>query len=71
MPSTPEHQLTIDQAAELLQCSPWTVRRMISRGDIRAYRFKRTRLIRIDPRDLEKARRPITTADLNLGGDAA
>lgn len=63
--------LTIDSAAELLECSPWTVRRAINRGDIRAYRFKKTRVIRIKRSDLDKALKPVTTVAENLGGDAA
>lgn len=69
MPS-PEY-LTIDSAAELLDCSPWTVRRAINRGDIKAYRFKKTRVIRIKRSDLDKALRPVTTVADQLGGDAA
>lgn len=57
--------LTIDDAAERLNCSADSVRRMISRGHLKAYRAGR--LIRIKPRDLERALRPVTS----VGGDAA
>ena len=41
-------QLTIPDVAQALNCSPDTVRRMIARGELRAYRYG-PRLIRIDP----------------------
>lgn len=70
--STP--QLTIAQAAEWLQCSPYTIRRMIARGEVRAYRYGQ-RVIRIDPADLRKIRQPVTNvadfANTGLDGDAA
>ena len=66
------HQLiTIEVAAERLSCSHWTIRRMISRGEIPAYRFGKARMIRIDPRDLDRIKRPVTNAaDLVGAGDA-
>ncbi|WP_075890668.1 helix-turn-helix domain-containing protein [Actinomyces provencensis] len=64
--------ITIQQAAELLQCKPVTIRRMISRGCLKAYRFPGSRLIRVDPRDLDRIKRPVTNvADLVGAGDAA
>jgi excisionase family DNA binding protein len=51
--------LTIESAAEQLSCSKDTVRRMISRGQIKAYRIGH--LIRLHPGDLDKARKPVTT----------
>lgn len=63
--SQAEPLLTVEQAAERLNCSTYTVRRLISRGQLRAVRAGR--LIRIKPRDLERALRPVTS----LGGDAA
>ena len=63
-------RLTIPQAAELLAVSPDTIRRMIARGELRAYRYG-PRVIRIDPEDLLKVREPVTSlADLR-GGVAA
>lgn len=50
--------LTIAQAADALSCSPDSVRRLIARGELRAYRFGR--LIRISPTDIQRAGRPIT-----------
>lgn len=47
--------LTIPQAAEVIGCSPLTIRRMISRGEIAAVRFGR--LIRIPPAALDRAER--------------
>ena len=62
--------LTIEDTADLLQCSTITVRRMISRGGLRAYRFPGSRLIRIDPADLDKIRKPVTRVSEILGGEA-
>lgn len=65
--------LTIAQAADFLNCAPVTVRRMISRGELRAYRYGKTsRLIRIDSRDLDRIKRPVTRiADLVGAGEVA
>lgn len=64
--------LSIDQVAEQLGCSPWTVRRQVSRGEIRAYRAPgKSRLIRIKSTDLDKAMRPVTPVAANLGDDDA
>lgn len=50
--------LTVAQAAKVLSCSSDSVRRLISRGELRAYRFGR--LIRIATADLSGAGRPVT-----------
>lgn len=76
MPQTPAPSsldfLTVEQAARLLQCQTKTVRRMISRGELRAFRPGKARLIRIARQDLERALRPVTNvADLVGAGDAA
>lgn len=55
--ATPERMYTMEQAAELLQVSPETVRRWVARGQLRARRFG-PRVIRIDAADL--AGRPVT-----------
>lgn len=57
--------LTLPQVAELLQVEITTVRRMISRGELKAYRYG-PKLIRVDRRDIDKMRRPVTT----VGGAA-
>lgn len=58
--------LTILQAGEFLQVNEYTVRRMISRGELKAVRFGRN--IRIKASDLLKALRPVTNAaDLRRG----
>lgn len=49
--------LTIAQTAEALSCSQDSVRRLISRGELRAYRFGR--LIRIEAADIGQAGRPV------------
>lgn len=65
--------LTIPEVAAELKCSPSTIRNMISRGELRAYRYGKTsRLIRIDRTELERIRRPVTRiSDLVGAGDAA
>lgn len=50
--------LTIKDAAEILSCSEITVRRMINKGDLRAYRFGR--MIRIKETDFKKVFKPVT-----------
>lgn len=45
-------------AAAYLGVNPETIRRMIARGQLRAYRYG-NRLVRIDPADVERMRRPI------------
>lgn len=49
--------LTINEAAHFLSVDPRTVRRMISRGQLKAKRYGRS--IRIAPSDLAKAGKPI------------
>jgi excisionase family DNA binding protein len=68
--ATATQLLTIADVAELLQCDKYTIRRMISRGDLRAYRFPGSRLIRIDPADLDRIRKPVTRINEVLGGGA-
>lgn len=57
--------LTLEQVAERLNCSIYTARRMVSRGELKAVRVGR--LIRIKPSDLERAMRPVTVL---AGGNA-
>lgn len=61
-----EH-LTIQESAEALNCSEITVRRLVSRGELPAYRLGKSRVIRIKRRDIDKLLRPVTS----LAGDAA
>lgn len=67
--STLNKQLTIQQVADVMQCDHKAVRAMIARGELKAYRFG-PRMIRIDPLDLEKVRKPVTNIAEALG-DAA
>lgn len=70
MPST--QWLTIHDVAEQLKLSDLTVRRMVSRGEIKAFRgVGKSRLIRIKQYEVDKALKPVTSAAENLGGDAA
>lgn len=49
---------TIADVAEYLGISVETTRRMIARGELRAYRYGK-RLVRIDPADVAAMARPI------------
>ena len=49
---------TIQEAADYLSVNRETVRRMIARGELKAHRVG-PRLIRIDPADVMRLRRPI------------
>lgn len=51
--------LTIAETAKYLGVHDHTIRRMISRGELRAYRYG-SKLIRIDLADLTKTRAPVT-----------
>lgn len=66
----PSQLLSIEQIAEILGCSTKTIRRMVSRGELPAYRYG-SRLIRIDPADLHRIRKPVTRISDVLGGEAA
>ncbi|WP_271395915.1 helix-turn-helix domain-containing protein [Neomicrococcus lactis] len=69
-PVSNEPRFTLERTAEFLDCSVITVRRMISRGELRAYRYGK-RLIRIDPADLQATRKVINPITFNVvnGGD--
>jgi len=71
MPKSIEHDplLTIDQTAELLQMSPFTIRRMVSRGELPAFRVGGTRSIRIKSSNVQRLLRPVTKVANLLGGD--
>ncbi len=58
--------MTVAEAAEYWRVDHKTIRRMIARGDLPAYRIGAGRLLRIDRTDLERATRRIPSA-----GDAA
>lgn len=66
----PSQMFTIASTAEYLGCSQDTIRRMIARGELKAYRYGKSRLIRIDPADLDKIRKPVTRINEMLGGAA-
>lgn len=53
--------IRIEAAAEMLDCSPDTIRRMISRGEIRARRIGR-KLLRVETASLLEAGAPIKAA---------
>ncbi len=55
-----QRRLSVAEAADYHNCSERTIRRAIRDGRLRAYRVG-PRLIRIDPRDLDRLARPIPT----------
>lgn len=63
--------LSPQDAADIIGCSHWTIRRMISHGQLKAYRVPGSRLLRIKQADLERAFKVVTPVAENLGGDAA
>lgn len=70
MSASLERQLTLPEVAELLGVSTSSVRRLIARGDLRAYRYG-PRLIRVDPADLRAMREPVTSLAALRRGEAA
>lgn len=69
MPTAPKQLITLDAAAEYLDVSACTVRRMIGRGELIAYRVGK-RLLRIDRAQLEASITPLPTAGTIGGGEA-
>lgn len=59
--------LTQSESAEYIDTTDRTIRNLISRGELPAYRIGRSRMIRIDRHDLDALLRPIPT----VGGGAA
>jgi len=64
--TNPPLYLSPVEAAARLNCSHWTIRKMITDGRLRAVRVGR--LIRINERDLERALRPVGR-QMRGGGD--
>ena len=52
--------VSINQAADALAVSHMTVRRMIQRGELPAFRVGKSRAIRIKSSDIQKMLRPVT-----------
>lgn len=50
--------LTVAETAQALSCSAASVRRLIARGELRAYRFGS--LVRVASNDIGRAGRPVT-----------
>jgi excisionase family DNA binding protein len=57
--------ISLDEAAEFLGVSSKTIRRLVSSGDLRAYRAGK-RLVRLRSSDVESFLKPIATV---AGGD--
>lgn len=58
---SPRRYATVPEAAEYLGVSEKTCRRMISAGELPAYRIRK-KLLRIDLNDIDAILRPIPTA---------
>lgn len=58
---TPKTYESISQAAERTNVSVKTLRRRISAGSLPAYRYG-PKMLRLDPRDVDKLMRPIPSA---------
>ena len=52
--------VSINEAADTLAVNHMTVRRMIQRGELPAYRIGKSRAIRIKTSDIQKMLRPVT-----------
>lgn len=71
MPRTQESELvTVREAATYLNCSTDTIRRMIERGELPAWRYG-PRIIRIDRSDVDRLRHPVTPAAAYARGRTA
>lgn len=68
MPKTETNYLSLAEAAEHLGVAPLTLRRAISRGELRAYRYGK-KIIRVRREDLDALLRPIPSA--RSGGHGA
>lgn len=58
----PRRLLSQAQAAEYLGVTDRTIRNYVARGDLRAYRVRGSRLVRIDLAELDTLLRPIPSA---------
>lgn len=68
--SHPSPGYSITAFADLLGVGVSTVRRMIARGELRAYRYG-PRIIRIPAAELQRIAKPVTTLAELRGGEAA
>lgn len=62
--------LYLDQAAEYLSVSPKSIRRMVSRGDLPAYRLSGKGRLRFLRADLDALLVPVPTVARQGGGQA-
>jgi len=62
-PLLAERTITLDDAADLYEVQPSTIRRWVSEGRVRAYRFG-PRRIRVEIADLEAMFRPIGPGEI-------
>lgn len=56
--------LSVAEASHYLGVHADTVRRLISRGELRGYRIAGVRAVRVDRRDVDKLLRPVPAAEL-------
>jgi excisionase family DNA binding protein len=60
MTTLPVTYITINAAAERLSCHPKTVRRLVSAGQLTAFRVG-PRMLRLDVAEIDKVLRPVPT----------
>ena len=58
MSDSTKHWYSIREAADYYGVNPWTIRKMIDKGELKARRISE-RVIRINARDLAKAGKPV------------
>ncbi|MGO1592332.1 helix-turn-helix domain-containing protein [Ancrocorticia sp.] len=69
--------LNYEQASDYTGLSQRTLRRLVARGDLKAYKFPGVKNVLIDPKDIKRALKPVTPlAEHNamaraIAGDAA
>ena len=68
MPEKESLYLTIKSAAQFAGCSQDTIRRLVNRGELKAFRLGKSQVIRIRRTDLEKAFKPVTSLS-QMAGD--
>ncbi|MCT1639735.1 helix-turn-helix domain-containing protein [Dietzia cinnamea] len=70
MSTSSDAPLYLDQAAEYLSVSPKSIRRMVSRGDLPAYRLGGQGRLRFLKKDLDALLVPVPTVVRQGGGHA-
>ena len=67
-PILPQY-LTVKTAADYADCSQDTIRRLVNRGELKASRLGKSRIIRIQRRDLDRLFKPVTPLAAQVAGE--